>query len=85
MCPTNVLNQNIMGAIHAVDGYNLITPEMAEPKLKVNSILRFPSVVHTPVILGDKMYYKRKETKLPSGETLTNQKYRKDPIYGTLH
>ena len=45
---------------------------MAEPKLKVNSILHFPSVVHTPVILGDKMYYKRKETKLPTGETLTN-------------
>lgn len=45
---------------------------MAEPKLKVNSILRFPTVVHTPVILGDKMYYKRKETKLMTGESLTN-------------
>ena len=58
---------------------------MAVAKLKINSILRFPTVVHTPVILGDKMFYKRKETRLPTGETLTNQKYRKDPIYGTLH
>lgn len=74
-----------MGAFHTTDGYNLATPEMAVAKLKINSILRFPTVVHTPVILGDKMFYKRKETRLPTGETLMNQKYRKDPIYGTLH
>lgn len=58
---------------------------MAEPKLKVNSMVQYPAVVHTPVILGDKLFYKRKDLKMASGETLTTQSYRKDPIYGTLH
>lgn len=51
--------------------YALTTPEMAEPKLKVNSMVQYPAVVHTPVILGDKLFYKRKDLKMASGETLT--------------
>lgn len=45
---------------------------MAEPKLKINSMISYPAVVHTPVLLGNKLYYNRKDVKMPSGETSTS-------------
>lgn len=85
ICPIYETQNTVAGKIYSTASLKLTNPEIADPKVLVNTKITYPAIVHTPVLLGHQLFYQKKTTQMPDGNTRDRQKYRKEPIYGTLH